>query len=98
MIKLVLIAYYFPPVGGAGVQRIQKFARYLPSEGYLPIVVAGPHVSGDGWPQDNALLAEIPKEVQISRIAGTPPNTDTKWKRRVQSLLSQSSSFAQWWI
>jgi glycosyltransferase involved in cell wall biosynthesis len=37
--KVLLIAYYYPPLGGIGSQRSQKFARYLPDYGWTPIVV-----------------------------------------------------------
>jgi glycosyltransferase involved in cell wall biosynthesis len=32
--SLLLIAYYFPPLGGIGVQRSLRFARYLPEHGW----------------------------------------------------------------
>jgi len=34
------IHYYFPPLGGIGSIRALKFARYLPSFGWIPTVVA----------------------------------------------------------
>lgn len=34
-----MLAYYFPPAGGAGVQRTLKFVRYLPDFGWTPHVV-----------------------------------------------------------
>jgi glycosyltransferase involved in cell wall biosynthesis len=37
--KVLLLAYYYPPLGGIGSQRSQKFARYLPDYGWTPIVV-----------------------------------------------------------
>ena len=40
--QLLCIAYHFPPVGGAGVQRTVKFIRYLPEFGWSSAVVAGP--------------------------------------------------------
>ena len=39
--KLLILAYYYPPLGGAGVQRTVKFARYLPDFGVKPFVVGG---------------------------------------------------------
>ncbi|MFQ5760461.1 MAG: glycosyltransferase family 4 protein [Acidiferrobacterales bacterium] len=39
MKKVLLIAYYYPPLGGIGSQRAQKFARYLPDYGWRPIVL-----------------------------------------------------------
>lgn len=32
--RALLIAFYFPPIGGAGVQRPLKFAKYLPEFGW----------------------------------------------------------------
>src|SRR5689334_13042081 len=34
-----MLCYYYPPLGGIGSQRSQKFARYLPDHGWHPIVV-----------------------------------------------------------
>ncbi|MBS0011950.1 MAG: glycosyltransferase family 4 protein [Bacteroidales bacterium] len=37
--KILIITYYWPPCGGAGVQRWLKFAKYLPEYGWEPIVI-----------------------------------------------------------
>ena len=34
-----MVCYYYPPLGGIGSQRSQKFARYLPEYGWHPVVV-----------------------------------------------------------
>lgn len=39
MEKVLIITYYWPPSGGAGVQRILKFVKYLPQFGIIPYVV-----------------------------------------------------------
>lgn len=39
MRRVLLIAYAFPPSGGAGVQRTAKFTRYLPDFGWQPTVI-----------------------------------------------------------
>jgi len=36
--KVLIVAYQFPPMGGSGVQRSTKFAKYLKQLGYDPIV------------------------------------------------------------
>ena len=36
---VLMIAYYFPPMGGAGVQRTLKFVKYLPEFGWQPHVL-----------------------------------------------------------
>ena len=38
MKKVLIITYYWPPSGGAGVQRWLKFAKYLPQYGWEPII------------------------------------------------------------
>ncbi len=65
MRKVLVLAYRFPPQGGGGVQRTLKFVKYLPAEGWLPVVHT---VSNPYWPlQDATLLAEIPPAVKVSR-------------------------------
>jgi glycosyltransferase involved in cell wall biosynthesis len=36
--KALIITYYWPPSGGAGVQRWLKFAKYLPEYGWEPVI------------------------------------------------------------
>ncbi len=37
--SLLMLAYYFPPRGGSGVQRSLKFTKYLPEYGVRPVVL-----------------------------------------------------------
>ncbi len=39
MKRVLFVSYYFPPMGGPGVQRSAKFVKYLPAQGYDPVVV-----------------------------------------------------------
>lgn len=39
MSRLLLVSYYFPPLGGVGSQRALRFARYLPDFGWQVTVV-----------------------------------------------------------
>jgi glycosyltransferase involved in cell wall biosynthesis len=39
MHRVLIIAYYFPPLGLSGVQRTLKFAKYLPAHGWEPTVL-----------------------------------------------------------
>lgn len=44
MKKVLIIAYYFPPMGLSGIQRTLKFVKYLPDYGWEPTVLTiAPH-------------------------------------------------------
>lgn len=74
MKKLLLIAYYFPPDGGAGTQRPAKFCRYLPEFGWSITVItraAGAARRRGRWdPEDASLLADITGCREIIRLEG----------------------------
>ncbi|MFZ1538473.1 MAG: glycosyltransferase [Chromatiaceae bacterium] len=74
MPRVLIIAWYFPPVGGPGVQRTLKYCKYLPREGWEITVIGG---IDPGEHQDPALAAEIPPGIILHRL-GRP---DTRWRR-----------------
>ena len=76
---VLFIAYYFPPLGGAGVQRTLKFARYLPDFGWKPHVVTVRDAPGI---QDSSLVEEIPTQLVITRTPGLSPSQRLPWKLR----------------
>ena len=65
MKRVLVISYYWPPAGGSGVQRWVKFAKYLPAEGWQPVIYTpeNPELSS----VDETLLADIPAEAEIIR-------------------------------
>lgn len=69
--RVLFVAYAFPPIGGAGVQRTTKFVKYLPEHGWLPSVltVANPSVPV----MDESLCEEIPPEVKVVRAKTWEP-------------------------
>lgn len=82
MTKILFISHYFPPAGGAGVQRAEKFVRYLPCEGFLPSVIAGPASIKDPWdPKDPTLTALIPSELSVYHVEGCPPDSAKSYRR-----------------
>ncbi len=63
MKKALIIAYYWPPAGGPGVQRWLKFVKYLPEFDINPIVYVP---ENPNYPiLDESLLAEIPDNITI---------------------------------
>ena len=71
--NVLVIAYYFPPMGLSGVQRTLKFVKYLPQFGWQPTVLT---VTPTGYyAQDYTLLEELhPHHVEIERIGSLDPN------------------------
>ncbi|MEI7475774.1 MAG: hypothetical protein WCK67_13450 [bacterium] len=63
--KVLVISYYFPPTGGAGVQRTLKFVKYLIGYDIEPIVIT---IEKDlNQPDDKELLEEVPSTLKIIR-------------------------------
>lgn len=63
MKRVLVITYYWPPVGGSGVQRWVKFAKYLPSEGWQPVIYTPSNP--DMGSVDESLLSDIPAKAEI---------------------------------
>lgn len=68
--KILFIAYHFPPHGGAGVQRSLKFVKYLPRFGIQPVVLTGLGDWDKKWaPSDHTLGDEIAPDIEVVRTA-----------------------------
>ncbi|MGE5349209.1 MAG: glycosyltransferase family 4 protein [Actinomycetota bacterium] len=65
--KVLIITYYWPPSGGAGVQRWLKFTKYLPSAGWIPVILTvKPEYAAYPF-RDKSLYGEIPVDVEVHR-------------------------------
>jgi glycosyltransferase involved in cell wall biosynthesis len=71
--KVLVIAYYFPPMGLSGVQRTAKFVKYLPKYGWKPTVLT---VSPTGYyAVDDSLLKEVEAAgATVVRASSLDPN------------------------
>jgi hypothetical protein len=63
MKKVLIITYYWPPSGGAGVQRWLKFVKYLQEYGWDPIVYTAEN--GEIPEIDISLEKDIPKSITV---------------------------------
>ena len=65
MKKVLVITYYWPPSGGSGVQRWVKFAKYLPAEGWTPVIYTpeNPEMQSE----DRSLCADVPPGIEVIR-------------------------------
>jgi len=65
--KILFITYYWPPSGGAGVQRSLKFVKYLSEFGVLPVVLTVDEKFASYPLLDETLTKEIPAAINIYR-------------------------------
>lgn len=76
-----MIAYFFPPLGGAGVYRPLKFCKYLPAWDWKPVVL-----TADDRQQglrDETLLADVPPQTTVCRIPSVK-----SWHTKVSDRLA----------
>jgi glycosyltransferase involved in cell wall biosynthesis len=74
MLKVLVIAYYFPPMGLSGVQRTLKFVKYLKNYGWEPTVITTGNVAYFAY--DKSLQKELDEiGIRIIRVKGSEPNS-----------------------
>jgi hypothetical protein len=72
--RVLVFAYYFPPMGLSGVQRVSKFMKYLPDVGWQPhVITTGPTAY---YAHDESLLTDLEdRDIVIYRTEGKDPNS-----------------------
>ncbi|MEI7663639.1 MAG: glycosyltransferase family 4 protein [Bacteroidota bacterium] len=66
MKKVLVITYYWPPSGGAGVQRWLKFVKYLRDFNWEPVVFCPENPE---YPEtDNSLFADVPPGLEVLKL------------------------------
>ena len=73
MKKVLIITYYWPPSGGAGVQRILKFCKHLPKLGYKPYVITVDENVASYPAIDHTFEKDIPAEAEVFRTGTFEP-------------------------
>lgn len=63
--KVLIIAYFIPPLGGGGVQRTVKFVKYLQSFGYEPTVLTVK--KGKHSVADTSFDNDLPQNLRVIR-------------------------------
>jgi hypothetical protein len=94
MKSVLMIAYYFPPDGSAGVYRPLRFVRHLPARGWQPSVVTA---NGNGYARyDPQLMELVPKDVEIVPVSGDDiwQTIQAKRARRVKKRMAGSAENA----
>ncbi len=65
--RVLFVAYYFPPRGGAGVQRSLKFVKYLRQFDWEPTVLTTEYEKRSAA-YDETLLGELPEGLEVIRV------------------------------
>ena len=76
MRRVLIIAYYFPPLGGIGSLRAAKFASYLPTFGWEPTVIA---------PRNGAYYRDPTLSFDAARVIRTASFELSRWGKRLTS-------------
>ena len=75
-VRALLVTYVFPPVGGAGVGRTLKLAKFLPAHGIQPSVLTCGNPSVPVY--DPSLLRDVPAGTEILRARTFEPAYSAK--------------------
>jgi glycosyltransferase involved in cell wall biosynthesis len=79
MPRVLVVAYFFPPLGGGGVHRPLAWARYLPEHDWNVTVIAS--APGGYFIDDATLLSRIPAATEVIRVAA--PTAVALWRRHL---------------
>src|SRR3954454_6208436 len=75
MRRILVVAYYFPPIGGIGSIRLARFAEHLPEFGWNATVLAPqatPHPTDPRlrYPEEHVVRS---RSLELSRLKGLIP-------------------------
>jgi glycosyltransferase involved in cell wall biosynthesis len=74
--KVLIITYYWPPSGGAGVQRWLKFSKYLRDFGWEPVIYTPENPEAPAI--DDSLEKDIPEGITIIKLPILEPYSTYK--------------------
>lgn len=85
--NILVIAYIFPPIGGAGVQRTLKYTKYLNKLGFkVTVITVGKDFIEEE--KDSTLLKEISGNIKIIRIDHSKVNSEQLTKEEVEQIIN----------
>lgn len=84
MRSVIMIAYFFPPEGCAGVYRPLRFVRHLPTMGWNASVISVDTTCYERY--DPGLLSLVPSATEVVRVRGRDPwqSIQTRRAQRIQ--------------
>jgi len=75
-LRALIVAYAWPPTGGAGIGRVLKLAKYLPLHGVVPAVLT---VKNPSVPlRDESLARDVPADLEVLTARTLEPGYGAK--------------------
>ena len=71
--KVLIFTYYWPPAGGAGVQRWLKFTKYLHDFNFEPIIITVDEKNSSYTQIDESLNLEIKENQRVYKTNSFEP-------------------------
>ena len=101
--RVLLVSYFFPPLGGGGMLRALKLAKYLPAAGWEPEVLTADdpryHLRDEAalgevdCPVHRAPARRYPSAARLLRVGGGPSGSQSSsgsaWRGRLRTLLAR---------
>ena len=103
MKRLLVMAYFYPPLAGGGVHRVLSFTQHLPAHGWdCTVVCAGEH---DYWVRDLTLLERVPADTEVLRVGGGSALAGllrvrgaSTAGRRSSGMFAGRRALSNWWL
>lgn len=97
MKKALLIAYHYPPVRvSSGVQRTLAFSKYLPENGWSPLILTAHPRSYVAVSNDQ--LKDIPEDVIVKRAFALDTARHLSFRGRYLGWMALPDRWVSWWI
>jgi glycosyltransferase involved in cell wall biosynthesis len=101
--RLLLVSYFYPPLGGSGVFRPLRFSKYLPRHGWdVSVLTVSPRVR---LPHDRSLAGDIPAGLRVEATPTLEPRNPflllnrlglQHWSRALERLCMLPDSQRGW--
>ncbi|MGD8779307.1 MAG: glycosyltransferase [Ignavibacteria bacterium] len=99
MYKVLVVAYYYPPMGLSGVQRTLKFTKFMKEFDWEPTVLTTGNAGY--FAHDNSLKKEVDNTgITVVRVGANDPNSllkgfgtikiPSEWIRKIYNRITQS--------
>ena len=95
--KVLMIAYHYPPChGSSGIQRSLKYSRYLPENGWQPIVLSANERAYEQRSYD--LIEEVHQEAIVRRAFALDSARHLAFKGKYPGFLALPDRWITWWL